>query len=378
MIIFITLINRLKQLRQRLLHSEFSVVVISIVWLVLIGTVAYSLIEGWPWLDALYATIITITTVGYGDFSPQTTYGRIFTIFFTLFAIGIASYAISSLAAIIIEQHGAKCKRKLRRRRMKQIETLEKHMILCGADTIGKRIAKEFYETNTPFIIVEPNDAYLKQTMLYMHHEYFEKKVATLHDFVDSDISEYEEKSLTQLADEVGVLYLLDDPTDDSILVQAGIARAKGLVSALADDRDNLSVIVGARALARRLENEELRIMSRVSEEKYIRKLFLAGADNVRLPAIIGGFQIASYMLNPEMGAFWDYMLYGTQQRIRFSDIAIAERPDWVGKSVAYLKHEYKHIVIAIKRNDEYLSAPDSHIRFKRDDILIILGPAKL
>jgi voltage-gated potassium channel len=172
MSLLIIILQRIRELQLRL---NFGIVIWSIASMIVIGTVSYSLIEGWFWLDALYVTIITITTIGYGDFTPQTTLGRIFAIFYSLGAIAISGYALSTFAAYIIDNQATRIEQKLRKRRMKRIEDLKQHMIVCGADTLGARIVREFNSANTPFIMIDTDETNLKQALLFIHPEYFKQ-----------------------------------------------------------------------------------------------------------------------------------------------------------------------------------------------------------
>ena len=152
----------LKRLAALFTRSTFPMLALAIISLILLGTTVYSLSEGWSWLDALYATIITITTVGYGDLSPQTTSGRIFAVVFTLGAIGIGGYALTEMTAVVIERQATRKERRLGNRRMKAIKELHDHIIVCGVDHVGMHVAKEYQRTNTPFVIVESDEAVLK------------------------------------------------------------------------------------------------------------------------------------------------------------------------------------------------------------------------
>lgn len=231
--------------------------------LIAIGTVTYGHLEAWSWLDALYATIITMTTVGYGDLAPRSSGGCLFAIFFTMVVIGIGGYTISTLAAYSVESRMRKIAAKYRKRRMKQIDTLQQHYILCGADMLGMRIAEEFYLSNTPYVIIDPNADKLKTALLFSHPEYLQQKVQSIMDIAHVDLNAYEEKSLAELGDLLQTPYLQEDPTDDYVLIRAGIERAAGIIAAMPDDRDNLSIVIGARALAKRAENHHLQIMAR-------------------------------------------------------------------------------------------------------------------
>ena len=168
-----SVLSEMKQLHR----SSLLPLLIPFSLLILIGTVVYSILEGWTLFDSLYATIITITTVGYGDLSPQSQSGRIFAIFFTLFAIGLAGYAISSVAAVLFETQQKNREKRIFERRMNEISKLSNHIIVCGGSIIGNRAAGEFKRRQIPFVIIEPDEAKLKQALLWMHDSYVDKRI---------------------------------------------------------------------------------------------------------------------------------------------------------------------------------------------------------
>ena len=357
----------------RLVHSSLVVAVLSIFILVLIGTVGYAWLEGWSLVNALYATIITMTTVGYGDFSPQTFSGRLFSIFFTLFAIALGGYALSMLAVVVIENEKTRLARKRQERRMKGIANLRDHMIVCGSNILAHRAANEFFRRQIPFVFIEPNEETLKWALLWMHEGYVSKRRRYYKELDEVDFTSEEEKSVPELADELGILYLLADSTDEQQLRRAGIARAKGLVAALSHDRDNIALVLSARDMANRLGNPDLRIIARVLDEWNIRRIYLAGADKVISPNMSGGFQIATDMLHPVVGEFWEQMQMGEDQLMRFVDVDLAAHPEWIGQTVAALKQQQSQLVVAIKRNGQFIYAPDSDEVFAPNDILIVM-----
>ena len=215
----------LQRFRKTIINSNVAYAGLLIIGLVVIGSLGYSLLEGWSLIDSVYATIITITTVGYGDLTPETPAGRIFAIFFTLIAIGVAGYALSTVAVLVIEHQQVQVKQMMEERKMKQIADLNDHIILCGGGYIGKRVAHELYQTGTPFVIIEPDESILRWTLLYLHQDYMARKLRQFHhlDYVQSDTTEYERQDIAELAEHVGALYLQEDNTDDAALMRAGI-----------------------------------------------------------------------------------------------------------------------------------------------------------
>ena len=342
--------------------------------LILVGTLVYSVLEGWSLFDSLYATIITITTVGYGDLSPQSQSGRIFAIFFTLVAIGLAGYAISSATAVLFETQQRNRERKIFERRMNEISKLSDHIIVCGGSIIGNRAAGEFKRRDFPFVIIESDEAKLKQALLWMHDSYVDKRLRHYESLDEVDWSIEERMSIDELAQDIGILYMLEDPTEEQQLRIAGVHRAYGVVAAMEDDRDNTTIILSARDMAKRLGNPELRIVGSAMNETNMHTLYLAGADRVVSPNIMGGFTLASNMLDHDAAEFWDDMLFQQSQHLRFGDIHVHDYPDIVGWTVDELRHKLSQLVIAIRRDGEFLHMPAPDETFDEDDILIVIG----
>jgi len=350
-------------------------VILMMVLLIVTGTIVFSVLEGWNLIDSLYFTIITISTVGYGDLSPQSSQGRIFAIIFTFIAIGIGGYAISTLTVYIIDSRKQWRMHYYKDRQMKRLENLTGHIILCGADLVGTRIAEEFIQNDVPFVIIEPDPKRLKQALLYSHPDYFEQKIQTLTDIVEIDLSEYEDRSVEELAQMLDTAYILDDPTNDNILVKAGVESAKGLIAAMPDERDNLAIVIGGRALGKRFGNHELLIMARVDDDRYLRKMYLSGADFVRIPAVLSGLEMGLHMMNPEVGRWW-YTLMGAKKANapRIRQFSLESDSTWVGKTVAQVHQEENILSLAVKREGQFITPPNADLVLQSGDVLVVLG----
>lgn len=299
------------------------------------GTLGYHFIEGWSLLDGLYMTVITFATVGYGETFPLTQGGRIFTIFLIIFSIGIVGYALSTLAAFIIE---GEFNRILRGRKMdKHIANLKNHFILCGTGPTGKSIAEEFFKTKTPFLVIDQMEESIQK--------------------------------LLQIGD---IPYLKGDATQDSILQMAKIEQARGLVTVLGEDKDNVFVVLTARSL-----NPGLRIVSRVIDEHNSAKLKIAGADDIVSPNAIGGMRMASIMLRPSVVTFLDAMLRVPDQTVRMEEYTVYDKSPVLGQTLgeANLGRKFGLLVVAIKPYDkEYIFNPGADTRLKKNDILFVMG----
>jgi len=234
-----------------------------IIIVIAFGTAGYQLIEGWNFLDALYMTIITLTTVGYREVHELSSRGMIFTIVLLMVGVGTFLYALSAGAKIILE--GELQELFGRKRLEKKIKELKGHYIVCGYGRMGKIICRELKAKNVPFVAIERNG-----------------------DFLNNRLDDF--------------LGISGDATNDDILREAGIERAKGLISVLPNDALNLYVVLSAREL-----NPDLHIVARAGEEGSENKLLRAGADKVVSPYHIGGLRIAHTILRPAVVDFIEF-----------------------------------------------------------------------
>ncbi len=330
--------------RFRVFRAVYLFVIVAI-----IGTIGFSQLENWHPLEAFYVTIITMTTIGYGDFSPATVSGRVFTIFLSLFAIGIGGYAVTSIAAFIIEGNFS---RFIQGKRVdKQIVEMNNHYILCGAGRLGRQLAIEFYKSQVPFVVIEQNP-----------------------------------ETLERLLRESDIPYVQGDATHDEALKLAGVERAKGLVATLRDDKDNVFISLSARSL-----NPSLQIVSKVTLEKNRKKLEKAGANLIISPEVISGRRMANEMLHSEVITLLDEMLVAEQQTgqiLRLEEIhvdeikipALQEQLNDGELHIADIGQRTELMVVAIKRGqhskneDPYIYTPRGNTVLQQGDILIVIG----
>lgn len=232
--------------------ERLKIVILLLVIVLTAGVFGYQVVEGWSPFDSLYMTIITLATVGYGETHPLSTSGRVFTVALIFMGVGTLTYGLTAITAFVVEGTVSDI---LRRKRMDaKIKTLENHVILCGLGETGRHVAVEFINSKTLFVVIEKNMDRIRQM----------GKIGSF-------------------------LYIEGDATDDEVLKKANIEQAKGLVSALPQDRDNVFVILTAREL-----NPRLRIVSKVDEVESQVKLKKAGADSIISANHIAGLKMAS------------------------------------------------------------------------------------
>jgi voltage-gated potassium channel len=266
------------------------------------GTVGYMLVENWSFSDAIYMSVITVATIGYGETHPLHTDGRIFTMTLIFVGIGTFTYTLSEIAAFVVESQLTDFwgKRRMERR----LTALKNHIVICGGGDSALHIAHELRETKTPFVIVE-----------------FDPSQETRLKRFDEDI-----------------LYVIGDASDTDVLSQARVETAAGLISCLPTDKDNLFTVIEARDL-----NPTMRIVTRVFNEESRIKLSRAGADAIVSSQRIGALRLASEMLRPHVVSFLDVMLRETRP-IRVAEIPIG--PGVVGKTLASLRMQERAGVI--------------------------------
>lgn len=319
----------------RFFRSKIYTAIWLLVILLLIGIVGFKFMLDVSWVDALYMTVITITTVGYGEVVPLDTNTKIFTVFLILASVVIVGYALTIITEYILSKNDIE---ELKQKKMqKEIDKLSGHIIVCGYGRNGKQAVKKLLAYKKSFVIIEK----------------------------DSDIVEKFRNELVPMID--------GNANEDAILIQAGIERAACLISALPDDADNLFVVLSARQL-----NKDLSIISRASEETSYHKLKLAGADNVILPDKIGGDHMASLVVVPDLVEFIDNLSIIGKTNINIEELPVEKLYDASSSKTLRdldLRKKTGCTVIGFKGIDgEYVVNPEADIKLVPKSKIIVLG----
>jgi len=318
--------------RGETLRKRIILTVILLLTVITLGTGGYYFIEKWSVLDSVYMTIITLTTIGFQEVKPLSYEGRIFTIFFVLFGVGVVAYTVNNGLRVIFE--GEMQKAFGRMKLEKRIRSLRNHYIVCGFGRMGQIICKELKGKRIPFVVVEMEQREVEP---------------------DEDI-----------------LFISGDATRDEVLKAAGIDYARGLVSVLSTDAQNLFVVLSARGL-----NPDLRIVARSGEEGSEQKLLRAGADRVVSPYQIGGLRMAHTILKPAVVDFIEFATRSGNIELQMEEVVVEKGSSLSGLPIdkSGIGKELGVIIVAIKREDGIMKFnPTSKTEIHAGDILIALG----
>jgi voltage-gated potassium channel len=326
------LFSTLSKITQRRLLLASLVVILMLI----IGGTGFHFLEGWGWLDSLYTAAQTVTTVGFGDMAPVTKPGKVFAIVFMLFGVGTVLYALTILAQAVIQTEILAAMGY--RRKIKEMDKLTDHYIVCGAGRVGRRVIRQIHKENLPCVVIELD----------------EKKIA-----------EFEGS---------GLPIILGDATLEENLLKAGVERARGLASCLAQDASNVYVVLTARGL-----NERLHIVARAVEAQAKVKLVRAGASRVVSPIIIGSQSMARALLKPAIADFMESIVAESLDLV-FEEVVVSERSPYNGKRLkeTNISDELNIIVVAIRRTGgEMLFHPSGDTLVEEHDLLIVVGNAE-
>ena len=319
----------------KLFKSKINTAISLLILLFFTGVFGFKLMSGYSWIDAVYMTVITVTTVGFGEVQPLDPQAKIFTVFLILTSVVIVGYAFKIITEYIISRNDIS---ELKHKKMqKQIDSLSNHIIICGFGRNGKQAAKKLIMHKRSFVVIESN------------------------------------KELIEKHQNDTILFVWGNANDDEVLQLAGVERAECLISALPSDSDNVFVVLSARQM-----NTNIRIISRASNESSYSKLKLAGANNVILPDKIGGDHMASLVVVPDLLEFIDNLSIIGNGSINIEEIAAEELYDTsVIKTIQdlQLRKNTGCSVIGYKsESGEYVINPEASQKLAPKSKVIVLG----
>jgi voltage-gated potassium channel len=316
------------------LLKRLAVAIIALLSILCLGTVGFHYLEGWSFPESLYATVVTLSTVGYGDFIPHSREGMMFTVFLIIVGVGTMLYTVGLITETMIEGRLNIILGKGRLEKM--INKMQNHYIICGCGRIGRLICRELAEEKVDFVVID-ND-----------------------------------QEVIQRITEEGYIHYKGDATHDKTLLAAGIKKAKGIICVLPSDAENLYVILTAREL-----NQDIFILSRSEDEESEKRLLRAGANRVESPYMMGGMRMAMAILRPAMLDFVEITTMKQSLELRMDEIAICEGSSFIGKSLedSQIRQKFGLIVVAVKKESgKMIFNPMAKYVLENNDKLIVLG----
>lgn len=308
---------------------------ILLIVLISVGTAGYMFIEDWGFVDSIYMTIITMSTVGFSEVRELSTNGKLFTAILIVSSFGTFAYAISAITMYLV---GGEYKKYFREyKTLSNVKTMQDHIIICGYGRVGKQVADDLKAHGDPFVIIENSDHVVDEFRVDEEH------------------------------------FLRGDATHDETLKKANIANARAVITCLPKDADNIYVVLAAREF-----KSDILIVSRASYESAVSKLKMAGANNIIMPDSIGGSHMASLIANPDVMEFLDIIRVQGYKGANIESIAFNELPEqFQNKTIGQL--EAKRItgvtIIGFKTADgEYIINPDASIEVVQGSKLFVLG----
>jgi voltage-gated potassium channel len=319
--------------------KHFIISILLAILLILCGTAGYMFIEGWRVIDALYMTIITLTTVGYGEVYRLSDAGHVYTIALIITGVGFFLYVIGAVIQFMVE---GRVRILLGRRRLdRKISRLKNHYIVCGYGRIGKVICLKLLHENYDVVVIDKNP------------------------------------DLAQTLDGLGFVYICGDATDEAILLKAGIREAKALIAVLGTDADNVFLVLTGRQLS-----PILNIVARAGNDAAKAKLSAAGANTVEAPYETGAASMAQRIIRPTVTNFLDLAIGENHNDIHMEEIPVADssRLNGIILQDSGIRQKYNLIIIAIKKpDDRMIFNPSFETRLDVGDTVIAVGdPANL
>jgi voltage-gated potassium channel len=301
---------------------------------IVVGTAGYAIIERWGFLDSLYMTVITIATVGFREVGTLSDAGRVFTIVLIFAGVGSIAYSFGTIVEFMVEGH---LRNLLEGRRMeKRISALSGHHIVVGIGRVGSVVARSLADEGVPFVIIDSCE---------------ECRVA---------------------AEDAGWLFVLGDATEEQVLLEAGVDRARGLVTAVDTDADNLFISLTARTL-----NPSLYIIARSSSVTSEAKILRSGADRVITPNVIGGRRMAAMVLHPLVSDYLDIVTHGDEIEFRLDSMPVGRASRLAGATIkeARVRDATGAYILAVRSEGGQVNAnPPAETLLNAGDELVVLG----
>lgn len=318
-----------------LLTKKIYLAFILLMVVLITGVFGFRFLSDYTWVDALYMTVITISTVGFGEVAPLGDAAKLFTVFLIIMSVVIFAYSVSVITEYILSKTNSRAFEK--RKTKKMIDKLQDHIIIIGYGRNGKQAADKLLAYNKPFVIID-NDS----------------------DVIEKFSNEH-------------LIFLEGNATEDEVLIGAGIKKAACIIVALPEDADNLFIVLSARQI-----NSNLKIISRASQDTSYKKLRLAGADNVIMPDRIGGDHMASLVVVPDLIEFLDNLSIVGKRSINIEEISFERMFD------DYQERTIRHIdmrsrtgctIIGYKSPEgEYIVNPEANTVLKPNSRVVVLG----
>ncbi|MBE3087184.1 MAG: potassium channel protein [Bacteroidetes bacterium] len=317
-----------------ILTSKLKIALLILFTVFIVGTIGFHFIEKWSFIDSFYVTVTTLSTVGYGDFTPRTAEGKFFTVFIIIFGVGTMFYSLVLMAETFVE---ARLRSLLGRGKLEKIiKKMNNHYIICGGGRIGFLICRELIAGKMPCVVIDNNP------------------------------------EVIQRAQDEGFICFKGDATQDKVLIAAGIKRAKGIVCVLPSDAENLYVILTAKEL-----NQQIYIMSRSEEEESEHRLIRAGADRVMSPYTLGGVRMAMAILRPAMLDFIEITTRRQSLELRMEEISVCKGSPIISLSLeeSGIRQRYGLIIVAVKKDSgKMIFNPMANYIIAEGDRLIAMG----
>ena len=313
------------------MNSNVRYALLALLALMVVGTLGYSSIEGWSLLDSVYMTVITLSTVGFGELHPLSTQGKLFTSLLVLFGVGTLAYAATQITESIIER-GIR----FRPRMQREIKRMQGHVIVCGYGRMGETVCQQLLDRDEQLVVIE------------------------------------KDPGKTERLDQLRIPFILGDATEDAVLARAGTERATALATVLPHDADNLFVTLSARSL-----NAKLTVVARASKEKNESKMINAGATRVLNPYSDGGRRMVRQLLHPAVTDFMDVIIAGMDPDLSLEEVQLQP-----GSSLADvmlrdgpIRRDMDVIVLGVRRKDsELVFNPPPDLAPQAGDVLVVVG----